>query len=569
MKNLLIFIFLTINIYANSEKSLIISDILISTDGKTYNKVDELIDFDKKKFTIKFILNTAIINENKFYLKLLIPHKYLVSSNLKYEIIDSFPVFTLSKYTPEVLEVSADFQNEPPFFQLSIYSELEYKYLLRHEKLFYGIAYGIMFCALLYNLAFFYFNRQKSFLYYSCLQFFSMTMLLIITISPMFVYLMHQYVNVFDFLVNIIIIFSILFSIEFLNSKKLIPFLHKVLVFSMILTSIDLIIIIFSSKTLLYSIIPTYVQIGLLVLTAIFTITKGHKSALFYLFGWLILFICVFLVDTDYFDINEVYLLHFAFPAEALLFSFALGYKINLMNIEKQKSEQLAIHQSKLASMGDMIANIAHQWRQPLTHFSYANMNLKAAYEQDKLTALYFDKKTEEINKQINFMSNTINDFSNFFKTDKKIEKFGVYNCFNETYTLLDATFIHHNIKVNVSCDNEIFIHSYQNEFSQVIFNILNNAKEEFINKKIKKPTINVEISQLKNELLLSIKDNALGIDKKILDKVFEPYFTTKETGMGIGLYMSKVIIEQHMNGKLEVENIKNGVLFSIYLPKT
>ena len=237
------------------------------------------------------------------------------------------------------------------------------------------------------------------------------------------------------------------------------------------------------------------------------------------------------------------------------------------MELEKQQSEQLLVHQSKFASMGEMVANIAHQWRQPLTHLSYVNMNLKAAYDTKKLTSDYFDKKTNEINQQIEFMSNTINDFRNFFKTDKRIEKFGILESFESTYRLLNATFKHCSIEVKVKCEEEIFVNSYKSEFSQVIFNILNNSKQAIEEKKINNPKIVINIAEQNKKVVLKISDNALGIPKNIINNIFDPYFTTKEDGMGIGLYMSKVIIETHMKGKLEVKNIPNGVLFEISLP--
>jgi len=568
MKYFFIFILLTISMYSSSLKMSIIGDISMSTDGKTFKSIFDIIDFNNKKFTAKIILNTEILEDEKFYLKIHIPKKYLASSNLKYDLVDNFPIFELSKGVSKELLISADYKNETPSFLLSIYGEFDYKYLMPREKLLFGISYGIILCALLYNFAFFYFNRKKSFLYYSCLQLSSIVMLSIIAMPFTFIHKLYPDIDIFNFIVDIVIVFSILFSIEFLNSKKLVPTMHKILLFMLIITLIDLIVLIFKEEITLYTIVPTFVPIGLLIITAIFSVIKGNKSALFYLLGWLVLFICVLIVDIKYVDINEIYLLHFAFPTEALIFSCALGYKMRLMDMEKQKSEQLLVHQSKLASMGGMIANIAHQWRQPLTHLSYVNMNLKVAYEQDKLTPSYFNKKTNEINSQIEFMSNTINDFRNFFKVDKKIENFDVYDCFKTTYNLLDATLKHHNIEIEIKSDKDVFINSYKNELAQVIFNILNNAKEEFINKNIKDPKINVEICESKKEILLIISDNASGIDKNIVDKIFEPYFTTKKNGMGIGLYMSKVIIEQHMKGKLEVKNILDGVLFKIHLPK-
>ena len=330
-----------------------------------------------------------------------------------------------------------------------------------------------------------------------------------------------------------------------------------------------MILIFFYEETILYNYIATFFPLGVMVGSAFFAVRAGNKPAVFYIIGWMVLFVCVFLVDTDIFDVNDNYMMHFAFPVEALVFSFALGYKMKLIEVEKQKNEQLLIHQSRLASMGEMVANIAHQWRQPLTHLSYAHMNLKTAYDQEKLSGQYFDKKTKEINEQIEFMSHTIDDFSNFFKTDKKMGKFGVLNTFEKTHRLLTASFKHNSIEVVVLCEKEFYVNSNENEFSQVLFNILNNAKQELIEKRIAEPIINVQIQEDKKNVILTICDNALGIDEKIIDKIFLPYFTTKDSGMGIGLYMSKVIIEQHMNGTLKVENIPNGVLFEICLPKS
>lgn len=482
--------------------------------------------------------------------------------------MDEFPIYELSSNSPKEIIVDLDYKDSLSILQVDIFTPIEYEYIFKNEKLIYGLAYGIMFCALLYNLAFFYFNKDRSFLYYSLLQFSSITLLLIISMPIEAFYFAFEYLNIFDFTVDLVIVFSLLFTMNFLNSKKILPKIHLLLYSILILTCIDMVLILFYEKTILYDYIATFFPLGVMVGSAFFAVRAGNKPAIFYIIGWMILFVSVFLVDTDIFDVNDNYMMHFAFPLEALVFAFALGYKMKLIEVEKQKSEQLLIHQSRLASMGEMVGNIAHQWRQPLTHLSYAHMNLKTAYDQEKLSEKYFDKKTKEINEQIEFMSHTIDDFSNFFKTDKKMEKFGVLNTYEKTHRLLTASFKHNSIDVEVQCEKELFINSYENEFSQVLFNILNNAKQELIEKQIHEPIIKVHIQETKKSVLLKISDNASGIDEKIIDKIFEPYFTTKDSGMGIGLYMSKVIIEEHMNGMLKVENIPNGVLFEISLPK-
>jgi signal transduction histidine kinase len=234
--------------------------------------------------------------------------------------------------------------------------------------------------------------------------------------------------------------------------------------------------------------------------------------------------------------------------------------------LEKQQNETILINKSKLASMGEMIGNIAHQWRQPLTHLSYIIMNLKAAYENDKLDKKYLEKKTDEANKQIEFMSHTIDDFRNFFKISKQKEEFSLIECINESINLLNESFKSLDIKLNFNYTENFRIRTYKGEFAQVIFNLLNNAKDEFIKQEIKDAKIIINIIKKEENILIEIIDNAGGISEKIIKKIFEPYFTTKEKGLGIGLYMSKVIIEKNIGGKLEVENTINGAKFIIYL---
>ena len=489
---------------------------------------------------------------------------------MDYILKDDLPIYELNSSSTTEIILNLDYGSSLLLLDFDIFTQMEYDYILQNEKLIFGLTYGIMFCALLYNLAFFYFNKDRSFIYYSLLQLSSITLLLIIRFPVKLFSFSFQYLNIFDFTVDLVIVFSLLFTMSFLNSKKLLPKIHILLYSILIFTYIDMILIVFYEETVLYNYVATFSPLAVVVGSAFFAVRAGNKPAVFYIIGWMIVFVSVFLVDTDILDVmNDLYLLHLAFPAEALVFSFALSYKIKLLELAKQKNEQLLIHQSRLASMGEMVANIAHQWRQPLTHLSYAHMNLKTAYEQQKLSDKYFDKKTKEINEQIEFMSHTIDDFSNFFKTDKKVKKFGVLSTFEKTHRLLTASFNHKSIEVEVQCEKELFINSYENEFSQVLFNILNNAKQELIEKQIHEPIIKVHIQERKKSILLKISDNAMGIDKKIIDKIFEPYFTTKDSGMGIGLYMSKVIIEEHMNGTLKVEDITNGDLFEISLTKT
>jgi signal transduction histidine kinase/REP element-mobilizing transposase RayT len=263
---------------------------------------------------------------------------------------------------------------------------------------------------------------------------------------------------------------------------------------------------------------------------------------------------------------NSVYLtLNILFVLVALFLSlFTLFYR---KLIASQKQLQNLTYQSKLASMGEMIGNIAHQWRQPLTHLSYLLMNLKTAYEKKMLTPEYFDKKTTMANAQIKYLSNTIDDFRDFFRNTNNKEIFNLSSSVNEVINLLKDSFTHHEIEIETNLNKTIEIKAYRGEFLQVIFNILNNAKDEFLKRKTKNPKIIIKTQVSKNEIKLEIGDNAGGIKSELLQKIFEPYFTTKDQGLGIGLYMSKIIIEKS-DGKLEATNTKSGALFIIKFKK-
>ncbi len=263
---------------------------------------------------------------------------------------------------------------------------------------------------------------------------------------------------------------------------------------------------------------------------------------------------------------NSVYLtLNILFVLVALFLSlFTLFYR---KLITSQKQLQNLTYQSKLASMGEMIGNIAHQWRQPLTHLSFLLMNLKTAYEKKMLTPEYFDKKTTMANAQIKYLSNTIDDFRDFFRNTNNKETFNLSVSVNEVMNLLKDSFAHHEIEIETNLNKSIEIKAYRGEFLQVIFNILNNAKDEFLKRNTKNPKITIKAQTSKNEIKLEISDNAGGIKNELLQKIFEPYFTTKEKGLGIGLYMSKIIIEKS-DGKLEATNTKSGALFIIKFKK-
>lgn len=239
-----------------------------------------------------------------------------------------------------------------------------------------------------------------------------------------------------------------------------------------------------------------------------------------------------------------------------------LEEKISESIKENVKQLQLLQQQTKMAQMGEMIGTIAHQWRQPLNSISTSIQNLKYDYQDGYLNDEVFIK--DFIKKQkntINFMSTTIDDFRNFFRIDKEKSNFQVKKATESVITMLSAQVSQDNISITIDA-NDFKYYGFESEYQQVILNIINNAKDALLEKNIQNPTISISIQ--KN--IISIEDNAGGIPKNIIQRVFEPYYTTKEQGKGtgMGLYISKMIIEDNMGARLSVRNTDIGAKFEI-----
>ena len=233
--------------------------------------------------------------------------------------------------------------------------------------------------------------------------------------------------------------------------------------------------------------------------------------------------------------------------------------------LSKQKDHMLA-QQSKLASMGEMIGNIAHQWRQPLSALSLLIQKQQILYERGLLTAEKVQESVQKGTALINKMSTTIDDFRDFFKPNKQKVDFDIKDVVEDTLNLISAALYNQSIGLVLNLREGIIIRGYKNEFSQVVLNLINNAKDVLVEKKLENAEIRIDTIVEDTTIKLQISDNGGGIPKDVIEHVFEPYFTTKEEGKGtgVGLYMSKMIIEENMQGRLDVYNSSSGAVFTI-----
>lgn len=236
--------------------------------------------------------------------------------------------------------------------------------------------------------------------------------------------------------------------------------------------------------------------------------------------------------------------------------------------VKKNEDKQRILYaQSRFASLGQMIANIAHQWRQPLTELNLSLFGLKnaALADNDEIDEYYNDAK-----KTIQTMSQTIEDFQNFFNPNKEIAPFDPVVSFNDALSLIKKDLKKAKIILHTSLGEGIRLLGVSNELTQVFINLLQNAKEALIDVDEEHREISVEIIENEKDVLLYVQDSGKGVKETNLEKIFEPYFSTKHAsqGTGLGLFMSRMIIQQSLSGHILVENNDEGALFTITLPK-
>jgi len=244
--------------------------------------------------------------------------------------------------------------------------------------------------------------------------------------------------------------------------------------------------------------------------------------------------------------------------------------EIFLLNKKQQIQEKLLIQKSKMAAMGEMISNIAHQWRQPLASISMQIISLELKVTKGDVTTEFLQSFIEKSVNTIQSLSSTIDDFSNFFSPNKKKENFELQQSIKEALSIVSKDLEDLSIKV-IFEDNHLYnYYGHRNELIQVFINIINNAKDAIHNHNIENGEIVIAIADEKDLYKLTFLDNGGGVAVDIIDRIFEPYFTTKfkARGVGIGLYMSKMIIENSFDGQIHIENKEDGALCTIVLKK-
>ena len=305
-----------------------------------------------------------------------------------------------------------------------------------------------------------------------------------------------------------------------------------------------------------------------------FPLSYKYKDQFFYLFpllnyGFLILVKNCKTLDDFTLKAMHPVLLKLGSAIQGCLSTENLNKQIELEVAKNREKDIVMFQQARLASIGEIMGNISHQWRQPLNNLGLLVQDIKDAFDYNELDKEYLDNFVTESMDKINFMSNTIDNFRNFFKPNKLKEKFSARKSLENSVYLMQEAFSNEHIKLHLNYSKEDFLlEGYPNEFSQATINILNNAKDILLEKKdIEHRDIWIVFDS--KDRVISIEDNGGGIKDDILEKIFEPYFTTKHQslGTGIGLYMVKMIVQENMSGNIVVTNSERGAKFVFKFP--
>ena len=476
------------------------------------------------------------------------------------------------------------------YFKLLIQDEKRLNRSEMNNQLIQALFFGGMLVVFIYNFILYLFSRNSIYLYY-------VTMVFILTIHHlslrgMMAYLLPNNPEIIIFQTSLPVYYTSLaiiavttFSRKFLNTYKykkidlILKFYIIILVLVMFFNnSENYLLELASHMTIVMSLTLEAIGIYLLV-------TRQETYAKYFVAVWTIVlsgFILTALYHTGIIDLPISHIFELTLMTEALLFSIILAKQINDLKNEKlklsvellekenseHKKDKIIQEQNKLASMGQMLGEIAHQWRQPLSEINSVVLDLEIDFNQKKLTQKSLNDNLEQIEAVTEHMSQTIEDFNSFYKEKQEKEDIELTQIVKKALSLLESTIRSNSISIDTNFLDNSSLKINSSKIIQALIAIITNAKDALVENDIKEKKIIITVQKKEKQNIISIEDNGPGIKEENLSKIFEPYFTTKfkSHGIGIGLYMAKRIIEDDENGQLRVENTKNGARFTILL---
>ncbi len=445
------------------------------------------------------------------------------------------------------------------------------------KSIAFSFYFGATVIMLLYNFLLYFFVKDRSYLYY--LFFHLNYMFFALSLNGLsFTYFWPEMPSINSFMVPFLMSIgsslAIVFTIEFLDIKTKSPKLLKPLKIVLLINIIMSILVLFLSyyHSSLFTSFISIISIVLIIGSGFYShfISKNSHAKIFVL-AWGVLMMGIFVIHFRNLGILPINIFTSYSPLigaflELTLLAIALAYRYNEQREEIASKNTILYKQSRLASMGEMINNIAHQWRQPLNRVNLNLAVIDKVIKDENIENEIISRKIKNSEENIQYMSQTISDFSNFFAPDKMKISFNVYEIVEKSLKLLESRL--RTINVEMPKNKNINIYSFQNEFIQILLVILNNAIDNFEIHDIEKRDIYISVRKNSNDVTLTIRDNGGGIKKEDIDLIFDPYFTTKfkKEGTGIGLYMVKMLLEDSMHGELKVYSNNGETTFEIII---
>ncbi len=457
-----------------------------------------------------------------------------------------------------------------------VYTQAVYKNALVFKKSMHAFFFGALLIMLVYNFVLYLFLRERAFLIYIIYH--------IVVLIVMLYYhgFMIQYWypdaygmnagNVPTFLIYLLIILVMMFLESFLHIRIGTPRLGRALY---LLIYLNLLLLILD----LFSITPVYlpilmgvpVSLFVLFIASYYTFILKSRLALFYLAGWLTMLIASIvtgLVSYGLVERNDVtaYIFEIGIVMELTLLSMGLAYRYKVNRDQLAEKSRVLHEQSKLASMGEMLRHIAHQWRQPLSEINSVVMRIETAHRRKSLDDITLDRNIGQIENITEHMSKTIQDFNGYFKSDKEKVERTLAEVVEKALELVWSGMKKSDIRIEKRIESREKVRMVEGEVLQVLLVLLNNARDALNSSGVKERWIKIRVAKEESEHIIEVEDSAGGIESENLTKVFDPYFTTKfeSQGVGVGLYMSKMIVEESLKGRLSVSNSTHGAKFTL-----
>lgn len=425
----------------------------------------------------------------------------------------------------------------------------------------FGATFGILLMSIVYTMVRYIYSKEIMYVSYSLMQIFSLGYI------ALYSHLFPIPSSMQEIFLLLASLSAVVFAITF-HEGNLIPKISnfKELIINTVL--LNVVILTAFYHYVLFEYLPYTVVYAILFLSVVFNLRSGFKPTIVYVIGWSLLCILLFVfqlknvyVERGYIDIVLI-----AFAVEAVLFTISISYKYNLFKNQALDQQNMLLQQSKMAKSGEMIANITHQFRQPLNNLSYMLMNLKNRYESKTLNEEYFHQKISSAQGQLQYLSKTIDDFKEFYTPAKIKEPFSLSEAIDNSIAVIAPDLKSKGIVLErVESDEEITLFGKRNELSQVLLALISNASDAL--NQANEPKIILRTDHDGNEAKIVIEDNGRGIASETLGKIFDPYFTTKEEGNGIGLYLAKMIVEKSFGGTIGVQSKpREGSVFTLSL---